>query len=134
MSTQTNITDETKWADAADKLLWDQMATLPLFQKPTLLAFSNSYTGIADNATNAGPLWNSETFAPPGGGAPPVPPPPARGGAHHAGPRALLFQGTGMCGKPVDAYARNVRHVTAHAHEVCGSAHRTTRMDEVLQC
>ena len=63
MATATNITDETTYANAADALLWDQMATLPLFQKPTLLAFSNNYSGIADNATQAGPLWNSDTFA-----------------------------------------------------------------------
>ena len=38
------------------------MYTLPLYQKPTLLAFDSNYGGIADNATQAGPLWNSDTF------------------------------------------------------------------------
>lgn len=62
MATSLDITQETKYANQADSLLWDQMATLPLFQKPTLLAYSNNYKGIGDNATQAGPLWNSDTF------------------------------------------------------------------------
>jgi peptide/nickel transport system substrate-binding protein len=39
------------------------MFTLPLYQKPTLLAFDSKYTGIGDNATQAGALWNSDSFA-----------------------------------------------------------------------
>lgn len=49
-------------ANAVDKLLWDQMATLPLYQKPTLLAFQDNVKGLADNATLAGPMWNSDLF------------------------------------------------------------------------
>ena len=63
MATASNTTDEAKFADEADKLLWAQMYTLPLYQKPTLLAFDSNYSGIGDNPTQAGPLWNSETFA-----------------------------------------------------------------------
>ena len=36
---------------------------LPLYQKPTLLAYSSNYKGIADNSTQAGPLWNNDTFS-----------------------------------------------------------------------
>jgi peptide/nickel transport system substrate-binding protein len=50
-------------ANEADKLLWDQMYTLPLYQKPTLLSYDSNYKGIADNTTSAGPLWNSDTFS-----------------------------------------------------------------------
>jgi peptide/nickel transport system substrate-binding protein len=50
-------------ANAADTQLWADMFTLPLYQKPTLLAFDKGYTGIKDNATQAGPLWNNDTFA-----------------------------------------------------------------------
>jgi peptide/nickel transport system substrate-binding protein len=46
-----------------DKLLWDQMATLPLYQKPTFLAHSATLQGAEDNATQAGPLWNSSTWS-----------------------------------------------------------------------
>jgi peptide/nickel transport system substrate-binding protein len=63
MATATNTDDEAKFANEADSALWNIMATLPLYQKPTLLAFDSNYAGIADNATQAGPLWNSETFS-----------------------------------------------------------------------
>lgn len=63
MATAANTTDEKKWANEADKLLWTQMATLPLYQKPTLLAFDSNFKGIGDNPTQAGPLWNSDTFS-----------------------------------------------------------------------
>jgi peptide/nickel transport system substrate-binding protein len=42
-----------------DKLLWDNMATIPLYQKPTFLAYNSNYTGFQENASLAGPLWNS---------------------------------------------------------------------------
>ena len=63
MATSIDTTDEIKYANQADQLLWGDMVTLPLYQKPTLLAFDSNYTGIGDNATQAGPLWNSDTFA-----------------------------------------------------------------------
>ncbi|MEO8888121.1 MAG: ABC transporter family substrate-binding protein [Jatrophihabitantaceae bacterium] len=63
MTSATTTDAEKAAANAADKQLWTDMFTLPLYQKPTLLAFDNTYTGIADNATQAGPLWNSEGFA-----------------------------------------------------------------------
>jgi peptide/nickel transport system substrate-binding protein len=63
MSTAATTADEIKYANQADSLLWQQMYTLPLYQKPDLLAFDNSYKGIGDNATQAGPLWNSDTFS-----------------------------------------------------------------------
>jgi peptide/nickel transport system substrate-binding protein len=50
-------------ANTADKALWNDMFTLPLYQKPTLLAYSSNYKGIADNSTQAGPLWNNDTFS-----------------------------------------------------------------------
>jgi peptide/nickel transport system substrate-binding protein len=45
-----------------DALLWDQMATLPLYQKPTFIAYSSNVSGIKDNPTQAGPLWNASTW------------------------------------------------------------------------
>jgi peptide/nickel transport system substrate-binding protein len=63
MATSANTQDAIKNANKADELLWGQMYTLPLYQKPTLLAFDSNYTGIGDNATQAGPLWNSDSFA-----------------------------------------------------------------------
>lgn len=46
-----------------DKLLWDDLYTIPLYQKPTFIAYNSNYTGIEENATNAGPLWDSTKFA-----------------------------------------------------------------------
>jgi peptide/nickel transport system substrate-binding protein len=63
MATAPNTDLEKQYANAADKLLWDQMATLPLYQKPTLLAFDSNFKGIGDNPTLAGPVWNSVTFS-----------------------------------------------------------------------
>jgi len=58
--------DPSKAADLAnqvDKKLWDQMATLPLYQKPTFIAYQSSVQGVEDNASQAGPLWNSEQWS-----------------------------------------------------------------------
>ncbi|MBO0879574.1 MAG: hypothetical protein J2P17_04230 [Mycobacterium sp.] len=63
MATSPNTTLEKKYANEADKLLWDQMATLPLYQKPTFLAYDSNFKGIGDNPTQAGPLWNSDTIS-----------------------------------------------------------------------
>jgi peptide/nickel transport system substrate-binding protein len=46
-----------------DKLLWDDMYTIPLYQKPTFLAYNSNYTGIVENATNAGPMWDATAWA-----------------------------------------------------------------------
>jgi peptide/nickel transport system substrate-binding protein len=55
--------DEVAAANDADKLLWADMYTLPLYQKPTLLAYTSTYKGIAENSTQAGPLWNNDSFS-----------------------------------------------------------------------
>jgi peptide/nickel transport system substrate-binding protein len=46
-----------------DTLLWQQLATIPLYQKPTFIAYQSSITGVKDNATQAGPLWNASTWS-----------------------------------------------------------------------
>jgi peptide/nickel transport system substrate-binding protein len=45
-----------------DALLWGQVATVPLYQKPTFLAWQNTISGVEDNSTQAGPLWNASTW------------------------------------------------------------------------
>lgn len=45
-----------------DALLWGDLYTIPLYQRPTLLAYSSTLEGVDDNATEAGPLWNSEKW------------------------------------------------------------------------
>jgi glutathione transport system substrate-binding protein len=39
------------------------MATLPLYQKPTLIAFDQNVKGVGDNSTQVGPMWNSDTWS-----------------------------------------------------------------------
>jgi peptide/nickel transport system substrate-binding protein len=66
LAQMTQEIDPTKQADLANKVdtqLWSDMFTLPLYQKPTFLAWDSNYTGIDENSTNSGPLWNSEVFA-----------------------------------------------------------------------
>jgi peptide/nickel transport system substrate-binding protein len=46
----------------ADVLLWDLMPTLPLYQKPTFIAYSSNIQGVVDNPTQAGPLWNASKW------------------------------------------------------------------------
>jgi peptide/nickel transport system substrate-binding protein len=46
-----------------DALLWEDLYTVPLYQKPTFIAYQSNYTGIEENATNAGPLWDATKFA-----------------------------------------------------------------------
>ena len=45
-----------------DKILFDQMATLPLYQKPTFLAFYDRFTNIVDNPTSQGPFYNTQDW------------------------------------------------------------------------
>ena len=46
-----------------DALLWGDLYTIPLYQKPTFLAYSSDIEGVEDNVTQAGPLWNSEKWS-----------------------------------------------------------------------
>ena len=53
---------QTELGNQIDALLWEQVATVPLYQKPTFIAFQSSIQGVEDNATEWGPLWNSESW------------------------------------------------------------------------
>jgi glutathione transport system substrate-binding protein len=66
-------TDPTKAADLANQVdaqLWSDMFTLPLYQKPTFIAYSSKMAaynkdtnkGIGDNASQDGPAFNSGTW------------------------------------------------------------------------
>jgi peptide/nickel transport system substrate-binding protein len=52
-----------KLGNEVDKLLWSDLYTVPLYQKPTFIAYNSNYTGIEENATNAGPLWDATKWA-----------------------------------------------------------------------
>ena len=46
-----------------DQKLYDDMATFPLYQKPTFIAWRNTFVGIGDNTTSQGPFWNASVWA-----------------------------------------------------------------------
>jgi peptide/nickel transport system substrate-binding protein len=58
--------DEAKSAELGnqiDQQLTADMATIPLYAKPTYLAVRKTFTGVGDNATQEGPFWNSNLWA-----------------------------------------------------------------------
>jgi peptide/nickel transport system substrate-binding protein len=50
-------------ANQVDAALWQQMATIPLFQKPTVIAHQGTIKGVQDNSSQTGPLWNAEKWS-----------------------------------------------------------------------
>jgi peptide/nickel transport system substrate-binding protein len=66
MNTLATETDTAKLATAAnqaDKLIWDDLGTIPLFQFPDLVAYSNKVSGVTYNPTQFGLTWNVNTWA-----------------------------------------------------------------------
>ena len=58
--------DEAKSAEMGnqiDQQLTADMATIPLYAKPTYLAVRSSFANVGDNATQEGPFWNSGLWA-----------------------------------------------------------------------
>lgn len=52
--------DETvKLSQEIDKIIWEDLATIPLYAKPTYLPYRDTYANIIDNSTTEGPLWNA---------------------------------------------------------------------------
>jgi peptide/nickel transport system substrate-binding protein len=45
-----------------DQQLTTDMATIPLYAKPTYLAVRSTFAGVGDNATQEGPFWNSNLW------------------------------------------------------------------------
>jgi peptide/nickel transport system substrate-binding protein len=50
-------------ANQIDQVLWEDMPTLPLYQKPQLIGWRNTFTGIGDNLSSQGPFWNAGLWA-----------------------------------------------------------------------
>ena len=45
-----------------DKVLWEDLPTIPLYAKPTLLPARETILNVVDNASTYGPLWNAVTW------------------------------------------------------------------------
>ncbi len=46
----------------ADSVLWQNMVTLPLYQKPQFWAWSNNLKGVLPNTSSVGVTWNAEDW------------------------------------------------------------------------
>ena len=53
---------ETEDFNKADAALWQNMVTLPLYQKPQFWAWSNSLKGVVPNTSSTGVTWNAENW------------------------------------------------------------------------
>jgi peptide/nickel transport system substrate-binding protein len=62
VATDQDRTQQAADANAVDELLWAQMATIPLYQKPTFLAHNSALQNVEDNASQSGLAWNAETW------------------------------------------------------------------------
>ncbi len=47
----------------ADSILWHNMVTLPLYQKPQFFAWSNNLKGVLPNTSSVGVTWNAENWS-----------------------------------------------------------------------
>jgi peptide/nickel transport system substrate-binding protein len=52
----------TELGNQIDQQLTADMVTIPLYQKPTFIAWRNTFAGIGDNSTQDGPFWNANLW------------------------------------------------------------------------
>ena len=57
-STSTEATDFNK----ADTIIWHDMVTLPLYQKPQFWAWSNKLKNVVPNTSSVGVTWNAQDW------------------------------------------------------------------------
>jgi peptide/nickel transport system substrate-binding protein len=61
-ASQTDVKKAIDALNQSDQLLSNDFVVLPLFQKPTFLATYKQYANIRDNATSAGPPYNTQSW------------------------------------------------------------------------
>ncbi len=61
-SSASSASQEASDFNQADRLLWDDMATLPLYQKPQYFAWNNGYGNLIPNVSNVGIPWNANLW------------------------------------------------------------------------
>jgi len=57
-----NPTTDASLYNQIDGLLWQDMATLPLFENPVYYGYSTKYSNLVPNATNVGIPWNAQDW------------------------------------------------------------------------
>ncbi len=61
-SSASSTAQEAADYNAADKILWQDMATLPLYQTPEYFAWTSSYGNIIPNTSEVGVPWNGNLW------------------------------------------------------------------------
>ena len=56
-------TRSTELANQIDRKLWEGLPSIPLYQRPTFLAWRGTVRNVVENPTLEGPLWNAESWA-----------------------------------------------------------------------
>jgi peptide/nickel transport system substrate-binding protein len=57
-----SISTEATDFNQADALMWKDMVTLPLFEEPTMFAWTNTYGNVLPNASSQGFTWNAQAW------------------------------------------------------------------------
>jgi peptide/nickel transport system substrate-binding protein len=52
----------TALANQADRKLWEGLHSVPLYQRPTFLAWRDTLRNVVENPSGEGPLWNAESW------------------------------------------------------------------------
>jgi glutathione transport system substrate-binding protein len=50
-------------ANQIDRRLREGLPSIPLYQRPTILAWRETLRNVTENPTTEGPLWNAESWA-----------------------------------------------------------------------
>jgi peptide/nickel transport system substrate-binding protein len=62
-ASQVPIDEAADLLNQADEILWEDLPSIPLFQKPAgVLSYADRYANIVDNTSSEGLFWNSETW------------------------------------------------------------------------
>jgi len=62
-SSAPSTSQETSDFNKADAILWQDMVTLPLYQKPQFWAWSNNLNGVLPNTSEVGVTWNAQDWS-----------------------------------------------------------------------
>jgi peptide/nickel transport system substrate-binding protein len=58
-----SLSSENTQFNEADSVLWHNMVTLPLYQKPQYWAWNSNLKGVVPNTSNVGVTWNANTWS-----------------------------------------------------------------------
>jgi|GEM_PF-319060 len=62
-SSAASQSKEINFYNEADSILWQNMVTLPLYQKPQFFAWTNNLKGVLPNTSSVGVTWNAEDWS-----------------------------------------------------------------------